>query len=337
VSTTTAKRAGAKARELTLVQAVNDALRTIMREDPSVLVMGEDVGPKGGVFLATEGLTEEFGEERCFDTPLSEDGIVGCGVGLALNGMKPVCEIQFQDFIFPAFDQIVSEAAKMRYRSGGQYTVPMVIRTPYGGGIRGGLYHSQSGEAYFCHTPGLKVVVPSTPRDAKGLLIASILDPDPVIFLEPKALYRSFREEVPEGLYTEPLSTTREVRPGDAAVVFCYGAMVPVCKQAADRVSEARGVEVRVVDLRTLLPLDEDAVLDAARDSGRVVVVHEAPRFCGFGGEISALIAEHAVERMEAPVVRVTGFDTPFPNTLEHYYLPDARRVVDAIEKVLDF
>ena len=184
---------------LTLVQAVNDALKVAMRDDPSVLVLGEDVGPKGGVFLATEGLTSEFGKERCFDTPLSEDGIVGAAVGMAMNGLRPVAEIQFQDFIFPAFDQIVSEAAKLRYRSGGQYTAPMVIRTPYGGGIRGGLYHSQSGEAYFCHTPGLKVVIPSSPSDAKGLLLASIEDPDPVIFLEPKALYRTMKEEVPEG------------------------------------------------------------------------------------------------------------------------------------------
>ncbi|RMH02855.1 MAG: alpha-ketoacid dehydrogenase subunit beta [Planctomycetota bacterium] len=323
--------------ELTLVQAVNDGLKTKMREDETVLVLGEDVGPKGGVFLATEGLTAEFGEERCFDTPLSEDGIIGVGIGLALNGMKPVCEIQFQDFIFPAFDQIVSEAAKFRYRSGGMYTVPMVIRTPYGGGIRGGLYHSQSGEAYFCHTPGLKVVVPSTPADAKGLLISAIEDPDPVLFLEPKALYRSFRQEVPEGIWRVPLSTVREVRPGDDAVVFCYGAMVPVCERAAERIAEARGAAVRVVDLRTLLPLDEEAVIAAARACGRVVVVHEAPRFCGYGAEISALIAEHAIDAMEAPVVRVTGFDTPFPNTLEHYYLPDARRVVDALERVLDY
>jgi pyruvate/2-oxoglutarate/acetoin dehydrogenase E1 component len=320
-----------------MVQAVNDGLKSIMREDDSVLVLGEDVGPKGGVFLATEGLTSEFGEERCFDTPLSEDGIVGVGVGMAMNGLKPVCEIQFQDFIFPAFDQIVSEAAKMRYRSGGQYTVPMVIRTPYGGGIRGGLYHSQSGEAYFAHTAGLKVVIPSTPYDAKGLLISSILDPDPVIFMEPKALYRAFREEVPEGVYTVDLSKTREVTPGGDAVIFCYGAMVPVATEAARRVKESRNKDVRVVDLRTLMPLDEESVLQAARDCGRVVIVQEAPRFCGYGSEISALIAEHAVETLEAPIRRVAGFDTPFPNTLENYYLPDARRVTDAVEEVLDF
>ena len=318
---------------LTLLQAVNDGLRTAMRNDKDVLVFGEDVGPKGGVFLATEGLTKEFGEERCFDTPLSEDGIVGAAIGMALNGLKPVAEIQFQDFIFPAFDQIVSEAAKFRYRSGGQYTCPMVIRTPYGGGIRGGLYHSQSGEAYFCHTPGLKVVIPSTPYDAKGLLLASINDPDPVLFLEPKALYRAVKGEVPEGQYTVDLSTLRTVREGRNVTVFCYGAMVPVCQKAAEKAA-AKGVECLVIDLRTLLPLDEEGVLEAAKQTGRVVVVHEAPRFCGYGGEISALIAENCIEYMEAPIVRVTGFDTPFPNTLEHHYMPDERRVLDAIERV---
>jgi pyruvate dehydrogenase E1 component beta subunit len=321
---------------LTLLQAINDGLRTAMKDDPTVLVFGEDVGKKGGVFLATENLQRDFGANRCFDTPLSEDGIVGAAIGMAMNGLKPVAEIQFQDFIFPAFDQIVSEAAKLRYRSGGQYTAPLVIRTPYGGGIRGGLYHSQSGEAYFCHTPGLKVVVPSTPHDAKGLLLASIADPDPVIFLEPKALYRSVKGEVPEGSYSVELSTLREARPGEQVTVFCYGAMVPVTLKAAEEAA-ASGIDARVIDLRTLLPLDEDGVLEHAKSTGRVVVVHEAPRFCGFGAEISALIAEHCIEYMEAPVVRVTGFDTPFPNTLEHHYLPDHRRVLDAIERVAHF
>ena len=320
----------------TLLQAVNDGLRSEMRDDSSVLVLGEDVGLKGGVFLATEGIQNEFGEKRCFDTPLSEDGIIGVAVGMALNGLKPVAEIQFQDFIFPAFDQIVSEAAKMRYRSGGQYTAPMVIRTPYGGGIRGGLYHSQSGEAYFCHTPGLKVVVPSTPYDAKGLLISAIRDPDPVLFMEPKALYRSIKDEVPEESYTVPLATLRQRREGDDVTVFCYGAMVPICAAAAEKAAEL-GIECNVVDLRTLLPLDEEGVLDAAKRTGRVVIVHEAPRFCGLGGEISALIAENAIEYMEAPIKRVAGFDTPFPYTLEHHYLPDERRVLDAVELVAHF
>ncbi len=321
---------------LTLIQAVNDGLRTAMRADENVLVFGEDVGPKGGVFLATENLTSEFGEQRCFDTPLSEDGIIGTAIGMAMNGLRPVAEIQFQDFIFPAFDQIVSEAAKLRYRSGGQYTAPMVIRTPYGGGIRGGLYHSQSGEAYFCHTPGLKVVVPSTPHDAKGLLIAAIKDPDPVLFLEPKALYRSLKGEVPEGEYTVDLSTLRTVREGDDVTVFCYGAMVPVAMKAAEKAAE-KGIQANVIDLRTLLPLDEDGVLEAAKRTGRVVIVHEAPRFCGYGSELSALIAENVIEYIEAPIKRVTGFDTPFPNTLEHHYLPDERRVLDAIESTYAF
>jgi 2-oxoisovalerate dehydrogenase E1 component beta subunit len=321
---------------LTLLQAVNDGLRTAMRDDPSVLVFGEDVGAKGGVFLATEGLQKEFGKSRCFDTPLSEDGIVGAAIGMAMNGLKPVCEIQFQDFIYPAFDQIVSEAAKLRYRSGGQYTAPLVIRTPYGGGIRGGLYHSQSGEAYFCHTPGLKVVIPSTPHDAKGLLQAAIDDPDPVLYLEPKALYRSMKGEVPEGKYTVELSTLRTVREGRHVTIFCYGAMVPQAQKAAEKAA-ANGTECHIVDLRTLYPLDEDGVLDAAKRTGRVVVLHEAPRFCGYGAEISALVAEHAIEWMEAPVVRVTGFDTPFPNTLEHHYMPDERRVLDAIERVMKY
>ena len=317
---------------ITLLKAVNEGLRVAMQSDPNVLCFGEDVGPKGGVFLATENLTAEFGEGRCFDTPLSEDGIIGAAIGMAMNGLRPVAEIQFQDFIFPAFDQIVSEAAKMRYRSGGQYTVPMVIRTPYGGGIRGGLYHSQSGEAYFCHTPGMKVVIPSTPYDAKGLLIASIQDPDPVLFMEPKALYRSVKGEVPDGEYTVDLSTLRSVREGDDVTVFCYGAMVPVVEKAAKLAAE-KGIETNVVDLRTLLPLDEEGVLEHAKRTGRVVIVHEAPRFCGYGSEVSALIAEHVIEYMEAPVKRVTGFDTPFPNTLEHHYMPDDRRVLDAIEQ----
>ncbi len=320
----------------TLLQAVNDGLRTAMADDPSVFVFGEDVGQKGGVFLATAGLQEQFGAERCFNTPLSEDGIVGAAIGMAMNGLRPVPEIQFQDFIFPAFDQIVSEAAKLRYRSGGQYSAPLVIRAPYGGGIRGGVYHSQSGEAYFCHTPGLKVVVPSTPYDTKGLLLASIADPDPVLFLEPKALYRSVKGEVPEGSYTVDLSTLRHAREGDDVVVFCYGAMVPLCLAAAEKAAQ-KGIECNVVDLRTLLPLDEEGLVEAAKRAGRVVVVHEAPRFCGMGGEISAIIAERAIEYMEAPIVRVTGFDTPFPSSLEHHYMPDERRVLDAIEHVATY
>lgn len=322
---------------LTIVQAVNDALRCALRSDPSVVVFGEDVGKKGGVFLATQGLTTEFGEERCFDTSLTEDGIVGAAIGMAMNGFKPVVEIQFQDFIYPAFDQIVSEAAKLRYRSGGQYNAPIVIRAPYGGGIRGGLYHSQSAEAYFCHTAGLKVVIPSTPYDAKGLLLASIADPDPVLFLEPKAIYRTIKGEVPSEAYKISLKGCHAMRDGTDVTLFCYGAMVPVAQRAADMAAEQLQRSVQIVDVRTLSPLDEEAVLDHVRSTGRVVVLHEAPRFCGYGAEIAAIIAENAIEYLHAPIKRVTGFDTPFPNTLEHHYLPDARRVLDAIEQVCTF
>lgn len=320
-----------------MVQAVKDALGTALRENPRVLLLGEDVGRAGGVFRATEGLLDEFGETRVIDTPLAENGIVGTAIGMALYGLRPVVEIQFSDFIYPAFDQIVSELAKFRYRSAGQYSAPVVVRAPYGGGIKGGLYHSQSPEAYFAHTPGLKVVIPSTPRDAKGLLLASLSDPDPVIFLEPKRLYRSTREEVPAGHFVEPLGTARVARAGDAATVITYGSTVPTAVEAADRVSERRGRQVEVIDLRTLVPFDHEAVLSSARKSGRVVVVHEAPRTCGFGAEISAFLAERALTRLEAPVVRVAGFDTPFPYTLEHAYLPDARRVETALEYVLSF
>ncbi len=324
--------------KLTIVSAVQDALRTAMREDERVVVFGEDVGKKGGVFGATDKLQQEFGEGRCFDTPLSEDGIVGTAIGMAMNGLRPVAEIQFQDFIYPAFDQIVSELAKLRYRSGGQYTAPVVVRTPYGGGIRGGLYHSQSGEAYFTHTPGLKVVIPSTPRDTKGLLLASIRGDDPVIFLEPKRIYRdpSLAEEVPEGLFEVELGKARIAREGTHLSVFCYGAMVPVCMQAAEQAAQ-QDRSLEIVDLRTLAPLDEEAVLASVRKTGRAIVVHEAPKFCGFGAEIAALLAEEAIDSLEAPVLRVTGFDTPFPNALENYYLPDSRRVLDAVERVFAF
>ncbi len=317
---------------LTLIQAVNRGLHDAMAEDGDVVVFGEDVARKGGVFLATDGLLDTYGKERVFDTPLSECGIVGTAIGMAMYGLKPVPEIQFADFIFPAFDQIVSEAAKMRYRSAGQYTVPMVIRTPSGGGIKGGHYHSQSPEAYFCHTPGLKVVMPSTPYDAKGLLQAAIDDPDPVIFFEPKALYRSVKEEVPEGQYSVPIGTVRHVRSGSDCTLLAYGAMVRICEEAAEQL-QTEGISCEIVDLRTLAPLDEEAVLDAVKKTGRCVVVYEAPRSCGFGAELSALIAERAIEYLEAPIYRVAGFDTPFPYALEHYYMPNAQRVALAVRK----
>jgi 2-oxoisovalerate dehydrogenase E1 component beta subunit len=317
---------------MTMIEAITDAMRTEMRNDDRVVVFGEDVGKKGGVFGATAGLYDEFGEQRCFDTPLSECGILGTGVGMALYGLRPIAEIQFLDFIYPGFDQIVSEAAKMRYRSGGEYTCPMVIRSPYGGGIRGGHYHSQSAEAYFCHTPGLKVVIPSTPADAKGLLIASIRDEDPVMFLEPKRIYRHGKGEVPLGEHVVELGAARVARAGTDVTVLCYGAMVHVCEKAADE-ALTQGRRVEVVDLRTLTPLDEETVLASVRKTGRCVIVYEATKTCGYGAELAALVAERCIDCLEGPVVRVAGFDTPFPYALEHLYMPDAARVLDGIEK----
>jgi pyruvate dehydrogenase E1 component beta subunit len=321
--------------ERTLVQAVNDALREGMRRDPSVLVLGEDIGKAGGVFRATEGLLAEFGAERVVDTPLAENGIVGSAIGMALYGLRPVAEIQFSDFIYPAFDQIVSELAKMRYRSNNQYSAPVVVRTPVGGGIKGGLYHSQSPEAYFTHTAGLTVITPGTPSDAKGLLMSALRHPDPVIFLEPKRLYRTSKEEVPDGVHEVPIGKARVARAGSDVSVITYGSMTPVCLAAADELAAAGGASVEVVDLRTLLPLDVDALLDSVKKTGRCVIVHEAPRTCGYGAELAALVAERALMSLTAPIARVAGFDTPFPYTLEHVYLPDARRVTHAIEHVL--
>jgi pyruvate dehydrogenase E1 component beta subunit len=321
--------------ERTLVQAVNDALREGMRRDPDVLVLGEDIGKAGGVFRATEGLLEEFGEARVLDTPLAENGIVGAAIGMALYGLRPVAEIQFSDFIYPAFDQIVSEAAKMRYRSNGQYSAPIVVRAPVGGGIKGGLYHSQSPEAYFAHTAGLTVVAPSTPSDAKGLLMSALTYPDPVIFLEPKRLYRTSKEDVPDGVHEVPIGQAHVVREGTDVSVITYGSMTPVCLEAANELASGGGASVEVVDLRTLVPLDVDSVLGSVKKTGRCVIVHEAPRTCGFGAELAALVAERALMSLTAPIARVAGFDTPFPYTLEHVYLPDARRVTHAIEHVL--
>ncbi len=321
---------------LTLVQAVRDALYTEMKNDSRVVLLGEDVGLNGGVFRATEGLQKEFGEKRVLDTPLAESGIIGAAVGMAVNGLRPVPEIQFLDFIYPAFDQIVSEVAKIRYRSGGGFTCPMVIRSPSGGGIRGGHYHSQSSEAYFAHTPGLKVVIPSNPYDAKGLLISSMRCDDPVLFLEPKKIYRSVKGEVPEDSYTVELGKAQVVREGKDVTVICWGALVWECLKAAE-LCAPRGAECEVIDLRTLVPLDEETILESVRKTGRVVVVQEAPRTCGFGAEVSALIAEEAVLSLEAPIVRVAGLDTPFPYTLEHVYMPDAERVALAVGKVMNF
>jgi 2-oxoisovalerate dehydrogenase E1 component beta subunit len=316
--------------QMNMVQAINDGLRLEMRRDPRVLVMGEDVGKVGGVFRVTAGLYDEFGDDRVIDTPLSEGGIIGTAIGMALYGLVPVPEIQFADFIFPAYDQIVSELAKFRYRSGGQYPAKLVIRTPVGGGIRGGLYHSQSPESLFIHNAGLKVVCPSNPHDAKGLLLASIRDPDPVLFFEPKRIYRAAKGEVAEGDYTVPLSQAAVTREGTNVTVIAWGAMLYEALEAANQAA-TQGIECEVIDLRTLWPLDIDTIVASVKKTGRVVVVHEAPRTCGFGSEIIALINEKAFLHLEAPPTRVTGFDTPFPYTLEMDYLPLAHRILPAI------
>lgn len=322
--------------QMNMVEAINDALRHEMRRDARVVVMGEDVGKVGGVFRVTRDLVEEFGAERVIDTPLSEGGIIGTAIGMALYGMVPVPEIQFADFIFPAFDQIVSEVAKFRWRSGGEYPAKMVIRTPVGGGIRGGLYHSQSPEAYFIHTPGLKVVCPSNPYDAKGLLLSAIRDPDPVLFFEPKRAYRAVKRDVPEGEYTVPLSKAAVVREGRDVTVIAWGAMLYEALEASNRAAE-QGVDCEVLDLRTLWPVDIDAIVESVKKTGRVVVVHEAPKTCGFGAELIALVNEKAFLHLEAPPVRVTGWDTPFPYTLEMDYLPLAGRILPAILETARF
>jgi len=327
--------------ELTLVQALTDALRIEMRRDPRVVVLGEDVGRFGGVFRVTEGLQKEFGADRCIDTPLAESGIVGTAIGMALYGMRPVPEIQFGDYVYPAFDQIVNELAKLRYRSGGEYPAPVVVRMPIGGGIRGGHYHSQSPEAFFTHIPGLKVVCPSNPVDAKGLLASAIRSDDPVIFMEPKARYRKPKAEVPAGEYTIPIGEAKVVREssgdsGRPVTVIAWSAMVLTALEAAEKGAQ-RGFDLEVIDLRTLVPFDEERVLASVKKTGRVVIVQEAPRTSGFGGELAATIQEKAILHLEAPILRVTGFDTPFPYTLEHEYLPDADRILEAVERVVNF
>lgn len=301
-----------------------------MEHDPDVVVLGEDVGKAGGVFRVTSGLADKFGEARVIDTPLSEVGIIGTAIGMALYGLRPVPEIQFSDFIFPAYDQIVNEAAKYRYRSGGEFTVPMVIRTPVGGGIRGGHYHSQSPESLFIHVAGLKVVCPSNPYDAKGLLASAIKDNDPVIFFEPKRVYRAVKMDVPEEPYTLPLSQAKVVREGSRVTCLAWGAMLFEALAAAEEVAE-RGVDVEVIDLRTLWPVDIETIKQSVIKTGRVVVVHEAPKTCGFGAELLSLVNEHAFDYLQAPPLRVAGLDTPFPYSLEMEYLPLQHRIAPAL------
>jgi len=321
---------------MNIIEAVRNALQTQMRADPRVIVLGEDIGKFGGVFRATSGLYDEFGADRVIDTPLAEAGIIGTAIGMALYGLRPVPEIQFGDFIFPAFDQIVSELAKFRYRSGGQYTCPVVIRTPVGGGIRGGHYHSQSPEALFIHTPGLKVVAPSNPYDAKGLLLASMRQNDPVLFMEPKRIYRASKGEVPEGDYEIELGKAAVTREGSQVTLIAWSGMVSIAEEAAKKAEDA-SISVEVIDMRTLMPFDIETIVASVEKTGRCVIVHEAPRTCGFGAELIASIQERAMAHLEAPILRVTGFDTPFPYSLEHEYMPNADRVVGAIRQTMQW
>ncbi|MCL6568152.1 MAG: alpha-ketoacid dehydrogenase subunit beta [Meiothermus silvanus] len=323
-------------RVLNLVQAVNEALDLALERDPRVLLFGEDVGRMGGVFRASDGLQAKYGEHRVFDTPLAESGIVGYGIGLALAGMRPVAEIQFAGFLYPALDQILSHLGRYRHRTRGRYSIPMVIRAPYGGGVHTPEQHADSPEAVLCHVPGVKVVIPSSPERAKGLLLSAIEDPDPVFFLEAIKLYRGVKAEVPEGYYTLPLGKARIVREGEAASLFCYGGMVEVCQKVAE-VAAREGVELEVVDLESLTPLDTETIVGSVQKTGRAVVVYEAMRTGGFGAEVAARIAEEAIDFLQAPILRVAGWDAPYPpfSAVEHYYRPDAKRVLEAVRKVL--
>jgi pyruvate dehydrogenase E1 component beta subunit len=318
--------------KLNMVQAINLALKEEMQRDNSVVILGEDVGRDGGVFRTTEGLYEALGAERVIDTPLSESGIIGTAIGMAVYGLKPVAEIQFMGFIYSAIDQIFSHAARIRYRSRGRYTCPIVIRTPYGAGVKALELHSESAEAFFCHMPGVKVVVPSTPYHAKGLLISSIRDPDPVIFLEAMRLYRLVKEDVPEGDYTIPLGKARMVQDGKDVTLISWGSMLQRTLHAVE------GYDAEVIDLMTLQPFDEETVLNSVKKTGRVVIVHEAPKTCGFGAELSATIAEEAILYLKAPILRVTGYDVIMPlSKLEDYYLPSVERIRKAIEETLKY
>jgi pyruvate dehydrogenase E1 component beta subunit len=319
------------------VQAVNDALMYEMGEDPSVMVVGEDVGREGGVFRATTGLQQKYGKTRVVDTPLSENGIVGSAVGLALNGMKPVAEIQFSGFVLAAYDQLMSHASRMRQRSMGRYHVPMVVRMPFGGGVRALEHHSESDETIYTQIPGLKVVAACTPKDIKGLLISAIRDPDPVIFLEHIRLYRAFREEVPEGEFTVPIGKARVALPGNDLTILAWGAMVNVSLEAAKQLQK-EGINAEVIDLRTLKPLDKETVLNSVKKTGRAIIVEEAHRISGFGSDLSAIIAEGAMLYLKAHIIRVSGYDIRFPlYKLEDEYLPDPHRVVVAAKEVMNF
>jgi len=319
-----------------MVEAINDAFHVELARDDDVLVLGEDVGRAGGVFRATAGLRERFGENRCVDTPLAEAGILGSAVGLCMAGWRPVAEMQYDAFSYPCLDQLITHVGRYRWRTGGTMDFPLVVRMPYGGGVRAPELHDDSPETYYVHTPGVKVAIPSTPADAKGLLAAAIRDPDPVVVLEPKLIYRTERGEVPEGDYVVPLGRARLAREGDDVTLVAYGAMVPLCERAADALGDEASVEV--LDVRTLKPLDEASLLASAAKTGRVVIVQEAPRVAGFGAELAAILAEKAILDLRGPVLRVTGYDVPYPYwKIEDAYMPSVERVVDAVRKLLAF
>lgn len=321
----------------TIVQALNSALDGEMAEDPKIIILGQDVGKDGGVFRVTDGLIKKFGSDRVLDTPLAESGIVGSAIGMAAVGLRPVAEIQFMGFVLPAFNQIVAHAARIRNRTRGRFSVPLVIRMPYGGGVKALEHHSESTEALFCHIPGLTVVVPSNPYDAKGLLTAAIRSDDPVIFLEPKKLYRAGRQEIPDEPYEVPLRKAKVAREGDSITLISWGAMVPMAQKAADLVEES-GIYPEIIDLITLSPMDRETILLSVKKTGRAVVIHEAPKTCGLGAEIAAFIGEKALLHLEAPVSRVTGQDItiPLPKS-ESYYYPDADRIAHTITKLMEF
>jgi len=323
--------------KINMVQALNQALAQEMERDPRVVVLGEDVGLDGGVFRVTDGLFQKFGGERVMDTPLAESGIIGVSIGMAAFGLRPVPEIQFLGFIYPAFNQIISHVARLRNRTRGRFAMPIVIRTPYGAGVRALEHHSESTEALFCQIPGLTVVVPSTPYEAKGLLIAAIRGEDPVIFLEPSRLYRAEKQEVPDEPYEIPLRRARLAREGKDLTIIAWGAMVPVVEKAADAAAQT-GLSAEILDLRTLSPMDQEAILVSVKKTGRALVVHEGPKTCGLGAEIAALIGEKALLQLEAPVLRVTGPDItiPLPKTEDYYYL-NADRVAGGIREVMEF
>ncbi len=323
--------------QMTMIEALNNALALELERDERVVVFGEDIGVNGGVFRVTEDLQKQFGEKRVFDTPLAESGIIGSAIGMSIYGLRPIAEIQFAGFLFLCMSQLVTQAARMRFRSAGAFTCPMVVRAPYGGGVRTPELHSDSLEGIFLQTPGIKVVIPSNPYDAKGLLAAAVADPDPVLFLENIKLYRSFRQETPQEYYTVPLSKARIVQEGTDVSVFAYGAMVPVAVKAAKQMRQENGASVEVIDLRTIWPLDEETIVASVTKTGRAVVIHEAPRAGGIGAEVTAIINERCLYTLLAPVGRVTGYDTPYPVPgLEDYYLPNVPKTLDALRRVME-